>query len=522
MIRLNYATSRKVIYLYMLIPLWCFIALYLRSLIGGIFLIFLYVISLFKIMKKCDSKRGLRICSDQSKDEHELRVQFKYLIVFGLVAVVWAFLGGQGNLYYQSADWDCRNAIYRDIIYRDWPVVYQEYNRALVYYIGYWLPAAAITKILGFIVPSIYLTDLAFQIGNIFLWLWTAIGIFLTELLLLLYSKPKQQYKILLVPVILVFFSGMDVIGAIRSIIKWQTQFWDIHIEWWCGGLQFSSLTTCLFWVFNQTIVPWLAILCVLMEEKLHNYVFIGICAFAAGPIPMLCIAVYMLLNGIYRGIISIINKDLKEFLKDVFSPVNCLAVLILPIFVLYYKSNQAINDAVAGMSSGVFSIFKLATITNSFIWDVFLFLILEVGVYLILLYRKCRKDIFYYLTIITSLVAPFVKIGNQSDFVARFSIPSVMVVAAMCLKYLINFDWKNMRSKIDKYVCATLCICLLIGTITPMTEFFRGYSIILQTGIIANVSDNLKTLNQDIPANNFTVHDYKNSLFFKYFFPDE
>ena len=125
-------------------------------------------------------------------------------------------------------------------------------------------------------------------------------------------------------------------------------------------------------------------------------------------------------------------------------------------------------------------------------------------------------------MTIITSLVAPFVKIGNQSDFVARFSIPSVMVVAAMCLKYLINFDWKNMRSKIDKYICATLCICLLIGTITPMTEFFRGYSIILQTGIIANVSDNLKTLNQDIPENNFTVHDYKNSLFFKYFFPDE
>ncbi len=44
-----------------------------------------------------------------------------------------------------------------------------------------------------------------------------------------------------------------------------------------------AALQPVLFWVFNQTIVPWLAILCVLQEEKLCNYVFIGICAFAAG-----------------------------------------------------------------------------------------------------------------------------------------------------------------------------------------------------------------------------------------------
>ena len=135
-----------------------------------------------------------------------LQVEIKYLVVFAVVAVVWSFLGGQGNLFYQSDDWGCRNAVYRDIIYRDWPVIYPDYDKALVYYIGYWLPTATLVKIIGFIAPNIYLTERAFAIGNILLWIWTSIGIFLTELLLLTYVKPKSGNRMLLIPGILVFF----------------------------------------------------------------------------------------------------------------------------------------------------------------------------------------------------------------------------------------------------------------------------------------------------------------------------
>lgn len=526
---LSYEKIKRIVYAYMLLPLWTFIALYLHSMLGGIFLIVLFVLSImeFKIdlkqLKEMAKRHKIKAVFLKSTQQHKsiTKIEKRYLLIFVLIAISWSFLGGHGNLYYQSADWGCRNAIYRDLIYRNWPVIYADYNKALVYYIGYWLPAASLTKIVGIIKPDIYLTEQAFAIGNIFLWIWTSIGVFLTELLLFTYAKPKSR-KVLIVPIILIFFSGMDVIGAVRNIILNGKQFWDIHIEWWCDDLQFSSLTTCLFWVFNQAIVPWLAILCVLQEEKLHNYVFIGICTFAAGPIPMVGIAVYMLLNGIYKAIKSVFNKSIKDFLKEVFSAVNCLALLILPVFILYYKSNQALNNAVAGATSGVFSVFKFATITNDFMGNVVWFLFLEAGVYLILLYRSYKGDIFFYITIVTIFIAPFIKLGGQSDFVARFSIPTVMVIAAMCLKYLVNFDQSKLIDRISKKIYILLCVCLFIGAVTPLTEFFRGYSVMLQTGKVANVCDDIKTFDQDIPANNFTVHDYKNSLFFKYFFPEE
>lgn len=529
MVRVNYYFIKDIIYMYMLLPLLCFIALYFHFIPGGLFLIFIYIFSLDKIeikrnpeMKEKGKKEIIPMRIKRIKSENPLEIEIKYIIIFAIVAIIWSFLGGQGNLYYQSDDWGCRNAIYRDIIYRDWPVIYPDYNKALVYYIGYWLPTATIVKVIGVIFPNIYLTEQAFAIGNILLWIWTSIGIFLVELLLFTYAKPKTKSKCLLVPIILVFFSGLDIIGTLRNIIVWGMQFPGLHLEWWGQSLEFSSLTTCLFWVFNQVIVPWMAILCVLQEKKINNYVFIGICAFAAGPIPMLGISVFMILNGLYKGINALLSKKIKGFLIEVFSPVNCMALLIVPIFLLYYMSNQTLSNGMTDSFLGIFSVFKLVTITNNFIKEVIFFLLLEVGVYLILLYKKYKYDIFYYIVIITTLIAPFIKVGGGTDFVMRFSVPGIMVLAAMCLKYLANYDFKNTTKKVDKSICVLLCICLVIGAMTPITEFFRGYNAMLQTGKIANVCDNVITFNQDTPANNFTAHDYKNSLFFKYLYPDE
>lgn len=522
MIEISYIKIKKIIYLYMLLPLFCFIGLYFHFILGGIFLIILYVLSIKKVKVGRGNEKRIMIYIDKSKSEDFCRIELKYLLIFAVIAIVWSFLGGQGNLFYQSDDWGCRNAVYRDIIYRDWPVIYPDYDKALVYYIGYWLPAATVVKMIGFLLPNIYLTECAFSIGNILLWIWTSTGVFLTELLLLTYAKPKSKYKVYFIPLILVFFSGLDIIGVLRNIVVWQMQFLALHLEWWGQGLQFSSLTTCLFWVFNQTIVPWMAILCVLQEERVNNYVFIGICAFAAGPIPMLGIGVFMILNGLYRGISSINTKSIKRFIIEVFSPVNCMAILIVPVFLLYYMSNQAINNGMSNTSHGIFSVFRFEVVTNEFIREVIFFWILEAGLYLILLYRNYKNDIFYYIVIVTTIIAPFIKVGEGVDFVMRFSIPSIMVLAAMCLKYLVNFDFTNTTRKIDKSICILLCACLMIGAMTPLTEFFRGYSVMLQTGKIANVCDNVVTFNQDTPANNFTAHDYKNSLFFKYLYPEE
>lgn len=50
----------------------------------------------------------------------------------------------------------------------------------------------------------------------------------------------------------LIFFSGMDILGALYSSRLPDLLAYDaMHLEWWTNDFQFSSLTTCLFWVFN-------------------------------------------------------------------------------------------------------------------------------------------------------------------------------------------------------------------------------------------------------------------------------
>ena len=59
-----------------------------------------------------------------------------------LFTMLWSYLGGMNGYFYQTSDWNCRNAIYFDLIQYPWPVIYPKSGGALVYYIGQWLPVA--------------------------------------------------------------------------------------------------------------------------------------------------------------------------------------------------------------------------------------------------------------------------------------------------------------------------------------------------------------------------------------------
>lgn len=44
------------------------------------------------------------------------------------------------------------------------------------------------------------------------------------------------------------------------------------HIDFWCGIAQYSSMSTLLFWVFNQAIYAWL-ILCIILAQKDNRHI---------------------------------------------------------------------------------------------------------------------------------------------------------------------------------------------------------------------------------------------------------
>ena len=252
----------------------------------------------------------------------------------------------------------------------------------------------------------------------------------------------------------------------------------------------------------------------------------LGACALISGPLPFLGVFIYMVSYGVILLVRNIKARTWKVFLKDVFSLTNCLALLIVPVIYLYYKANSAVTVGAEHAGTSILGIVNLLPVDWHYLKHVILFLFLEVGIYFIILFRHYRRDPFFYITIGTACMAPFFSVGTADDFIMRFSIPTIMVLAAMSAKYLLGDAQedvdivKNQKEQMKNKICRTaLCVALLIGSITPMTEFFRGYNAMLVNGRIDNTLDEIKTLNQEFekPELNFVTYDYKEKPFFKY-----
>lgn len=119
---------------------------------------------------------------------------FKGQIVCILVSVViivfWVFISGIGNMVWQNSDHAVRNALFRALIEYDWPVINADGSRHLIYYIGFWLPSAAIGKIAGL--------DVAYIIQ----FLWAVIGVVILYYLICLWRKKVDLWPL----IVMIFF----------------------------------------------------------------------------------------------------------------------------------------------------------------------------------------------------------------------------------------------------------------------------------------------------------------------------
>ena len=75
------------------------------------------------------------------------------------------------------------------------------------------------------------------------------------------------------------------------------------------------------------------------------------------------------------------------------------------------------------------------------------------------------------------------------------------------------------------KFRYIILCLCLLIGSVTPFFEFVRGFKEVVEHKTIFRVADDLKTLEGNVGYNqngefingNFVTGHPKEKFFFKY-----
>jgi hypothetical protein len=331
---------------------------------------------------------------------------------FLFIAAVWVWLsGGVGPLSLsQNADWAKHNLIITLLAHHSWPprIDLPHFGHlSLRYYVGWHLVPALIVKLTHAQSPNVAAS------------IWTTLGLFLFFNLL-----PKivgRRSAAIAAPIVFVFFGGADIIGTQITQYADDTLF---HFEWWVGWAQFSSNTTAIFWSPQQALPAWLAI-GVLMRCR-GSLEFLPYCALLASatllwsPFATIGLAPFVLILLIKHGPLQIALG---------WRPILSFLLLALPVFLYLASGISAIPHGFIWTVS--------CTEQPCFTWAGYvLFLVIEVGVPLVVLFARAEPEGGFLITAaITLCLIPLYKIGMWNDFAMRASLPSLAILAILCAK---------------------------------------------------------------------------------------
>ncbi|MBQ7204027.1 MAG: hypothetical protein IJS03_08465 [Eubacterium sp.] len=449
-------------------------------------------------------------------EDKTITVKKSTIIVLLLLLTVWAVLSGIGGFFTQKSDHNIRNVILRDLINYSWPVKYNNAgDESLVYYIGYWLVPALFGK-LGAAVGGF---NLAWVIARIAMVVWTVILLFNSFVLILFKTGAQRKKAVYFSLLIFVLFSGMDALGSLFD----PSAFFN-HLEWWASAFQYSSMSTQLCWVFNQSVPAWLACSIAFNEKDEKSFALIGLLLLPTSPLPLVGLAAYMIMFAVRSLILAVKDKNVGQFFKNIFTPQNILAIVTLfPVYALYYGNNAVSTDEAAGGTAAL-----ALNFSPYYIGMYIFFCLVEFGFMLLALHNKSNR--FESLVILLSLMAiPFVTVGNGIDFCMRASIPALYLLMIMLMDYLVPELLKKKDPKVDKNSkeyqkrarkLLTVLLIFTIGVFTPLVEYSSSMSKFIQTkGECVTEYDYLNSLT-DLTIDhkmNFVGTDSSNSAFYRY-----
>lgn len=369
------------------------------------------------------------------------------------VGCAWTVFGGTDHLVFTNADWHIRDAVLHDLVSSPWPVGYgllDGKETVLRSSLGYFLPAALVGKVLGLASAHAAMA------------LWTAVGaaLFLLQVLSL---TPSRLTQAVLVAVLIVLFSGLDIVGNLLNDGPRFRSDWNIttHLEWWAGSYQYSSMTTQLFWVPNHALAAWLVV-----GLLYRNVALAPFCTVL--PILVVAAALWSPLSAI--GLVPFVlwkvgTGMLRSRSWDLVSPKIWAPALAVGVVVAAYLELDTGHIpkglAVAGRSAGAVAM-ALSQQAQ--------FFLLEAGVigFAILTIRRTSEVI---IALLILAMLPFAYLGPANDFVMRASIPSLAVLAiGACLALAEPAAHRpSLRKKL--YLGGLLAV----GAATPVAEFARA-----------------------------------------------
>ena len=509
-ITVPYAWLYASVVLFLTVPLFMFFLGYLRLSVGIPLALIFAVILMFCVSDCLNDPNGTKL----TRYYTDIKIPVSYLIGFAAAALAVSFISGTGEYIYTLQDHQFRRAILRDLIDYDWPVIYNystqtnpevreifgiaSGQRAFSYYFIYWMPAALAGKIFGF------------EAGNFVLFLWNALGIFLCFISAGAVIKKFSAW----VPFLFVFFSGLDVIPNIVYMFTGYSSWrW---FEGWVTSMSYVSNFRELASVYSQ-MVPCFLIVALLMLS--YNTRSMGLTAgilFAYSPwavfgiLPL--VGTYLFGKKLRAGTVS-------KTVMNVFSPSNIAsAVLILIIFGSYYLS----NSAATGYRGFAWEFYDYPLM---FIPAYIVFIAIEVLPFVIILYKREKKDPVFWACIAALLIIPFYQITEMNDLSMRGSMPALFFFCISLGSVITDvMDEKNTpKTKKEWAKAAAVMFTVILMTFPTLLNLFVIFGSVIQgdpgdkedIGSFGNIN---KAEYAEVVQEQFFAEGYEDSFFYRYF----
>ncbi|MCY4047520.1 MAG: hypothetical protein OXF42_05370 [Candidatus Dadabacteria bacterium] len=175
-------------------------------------------------------------------------ISFRHIALCLFVAFAVSSLLGAGGWGHQTWDWHKHNAMLSYLSLEQWPVMIEAegIRHTLVYYTGYYLPAALAGKLFGF------------SVANQVLFVWTVLGVFLSLLWVFVFSRTTAKWIIAL----FFLFSGLDMMGVF--LFGENRGLFNYHLEEWSRleipRKQIPSNLVGINWLPQHAFSSWLIV----------------------------------------------------------------------------------------------------------------------------------------------------------------------------------------------------------------------------------------------------------------------
>lgn len=448
--------------------------------------------------------------------------------------ILFAFLllTGQGT-FIGSAGFDTpwRLAMYHDLIYQSWPVVYEYSHGALIYYLAFWLVPAGIASLLG----------LGETGQNLMLVLWSYIGLRLFVALLWDYLKLNKK-QIIPITLFFLFWGGMNTVGMLIMDALGVFSF-QIDTEWGFSSWWFTSVSVdgyrmaymirtvfdSLANTYNQFIAAILVTLLFLKHHNVKHMAFLGLLLVPYSPLGFIGLFFLMVAEAVRQGYDAVKAHAIPVFLKAVFSKENILATCtIFPVFLLYFTANGIVDNTVTAGSTGVadptYGILSAPLyaygVARMFI--LMLYYMLFFWIFMYASYKQYESRLLFWSVFLSLSLIPLFKVGNSADFCFNASVPAFFIVMIMLMKESLQL---SLQPKINKHsvVIVVVVVIAMLTTVLQLASVYKKcvrYETVIVKTDFAGVGGTFSDKTEDEIKNgykNFTNTDFTEKPFYQY-----